>query len=64
MSLSTINRWAKELGWVNSNNHSKSLYQQILILKNQRLKWREIAQKLSISEGKAKMCFKRHHQSL
>lgn len=64
VSLSTINRWAKELGWVNSNNHSKSLYQQILILKNQRLKWREIAQKLSISEGKAKMCFKRHHQSL
>ncbi|MDG6790500.1 primase C-terminal domain-containing protein [Glaesserella parasuis] len=66
VSLSTINRWGKELGWVNSKkdstSYSNSKYQQILFLKNQGLKWREIAKKLSISEGNAKMCFKRHHQ--
>ncbi|MDD0822895.1 hypothetical protein PTQ27_00175 [Mannheimia sp. AT1] len=67
VNISTINRWAKELGWVKSKedlkNHSQLKYQQIMVLKNNNLTWREIAQKLCITESNAKMCFKRHSQS-
>ncbi|WP_439258058.1 primase C-terminal domain-containing protein [Lonepinella sp. BR2271] len=67
VSLATINRWAKEFGWVKSNTdsikQSQLKYQQILDFRNQGVKWRDIAQKLSISEHNAKMCFKRYHQA-
>ncbi|WP_231113134.1 hypothetical protein [Gallibacterium anatis] len=66
VNISTINRWAKELGWVKSKedlkNHSQLKYQQIVALKNNNLTWREIAQKLCITESNAKMCFKRHQK--
>ncbi|MGR6647938.1 primase C-terminal domain-containing protein [Avibacterium paragallinarum] len=59
VSLSTIHRWAKEFEW-GSETDSGLKYQQITSLRNQGLKWREIAERLSITEGNAKMCFKRH----
>ena len=63
MSISTIHRWLKELGRTNLRNQSQSMYESILSLRNQGLKWQEIAQQLSISVGCAKMCFKRNHQT-
>lgn len=63
ISLSTLNRWAKEFGWTSSKKDLESKYQQIVLLRSKGLKWREISKQLSISEGSAKMCFKRYHKS-
>lgn len=63
VSLSTINRWAEEFGWATSKKDLSAQYQQLSILRNQGLKWREIAEQLGISESSAKMCFKRYKQS-
>ncbi|WP_410678553.1 helix-turn-helix domain-containing protein [Avibacterium paragallinarum] len=64
VSVSTIHRWLKEVRGIESKNQSKLMYERILVLRNQGLKWQEIAQQLAISIGCAKMCFKRNHQIL
>lgn len=62
VSVSTIHRWLKEVRSIESKNQSQSMYERILVLRNQRLKWQDIAQQLAVSVGCAKMCFKRNHQ--
>ncbi len=68
ISLSTMNRLAKELGWVKSREMSKTdsalKCQKIVELRQKQLSWREIADALSISESNAKMCFNRYHKTL